>query len=114
MQDELNVKTVKLAKGKELAISLDTKLTPELIQEGTARELIRKINDYRKELKLIIKDKIKLSIHTNDKEVLQTIKKFENVIKTSVHAEKIVITSTKQAKEFKIREVGCTISITKV
>jgi len=47
LMDEVNVKNIKLGK-KEL--ELDTKLTPELIAEGTMRDLVRKIQEERKNL----------------------------------------------------------------
>lgn len=50
IEDELNVKAVDVAKvGEgEMTVKLDTKLTPELEAEGKARDLIREIQEARK------------------------------------------------------------------
>ena len=56
--EEVNVKAVK--HGQKLA--LDTKLTPELTDEGTAREIIHFVNKARKSAGLSVEDRIKLSL----------------------------------------------------
>ncbi len=48
IKEELNVKAVNLKEGSELAVSLDTTLTGELVDEGTARDLMRDIQGARK------------------------------------------------------------------
>jgi len=51
IKDELNVKEVEFVEGKgDLEVTLDTKITPELKAEGEARELIRQIQDLRREV----------------------------------------------------------------
>lgn len=68
--DELNVKKVTTAKTAPQAyrknesgsewIALDTKLTPELEEEGLVREIIRTVNALRKDAKLTLDDRIHL------------------------------------------------------
>lgn len=58
LAEELNVKEVKYEKG-EVGGTIDTKLTPQLEQEGKARDLIRQIQVLRKEAGLTLNDKIK-------------------------------------------------------
>jgi isoleucyl-tRNA synthetase len=41
----------------DLTVALDTSLTPELVREGVARELVRTINDLRKRAGLEITDR---------------------------------------------------------
>lgn len=43
-----------------LVVALDTRLTPELEREGLARELVRKVNELRKDAGLEISDRISL------------------------------------------------------
>lgn len=52
LADEVNVLKVEWAKGEEFAIDLDTVLTDELKRKGEAREVIRVIQDLRKEAKV--------------------------------------------------------------
>lgn len=63
MGDELNVKkiTYQLWEDEKLDVSLDTKLTPELQEEGEARELMRSIQQLRKEANLTLSDKTKIT-----------------------------------------------------
>ena len=89
IKEELNVKEVKLSEG-ELGVDLDTEITPELKLEGLSRELIRKLNNLRKKEGLTIQDKIILYFSTEDKEMLESFSKFEDDIKHSVQAEKVV------------------------
>ena len=49
MQEELNVKSVVVSEAQEENIKLDTNITPELRLEGMARELVRAIQEMRKE-----------------------------------------------------------------
>ena len=48
--------------GAGFVIALDTNITPELALEGQARDLVREIQDMRKEGDLHIADRIRLSI----------------------------------------------------
>ena len=66
--DEVNVKKADVKKG-ELAVELDLTLTPELIREGMAREVVRRVNGLRKEAGLTIQDRIDLRIFSDDAEV---------------------------------------------
>jgi len=58
IMDEVNVKAIKYGQDGELAVALNTELTPELQQEGLLRELIRSVNEQRKKSGLTIHDRI--------------------------------------------------------
>jgi len=69
IKDELNLKKVKIIPGKgSLQVQLETKLTPKLIAEGKARELIRKVQVLRKQAGLSLQDKIKIKAPSWPKE----------------------------------------------
>jgi isoleucyl-tRNA synthetase len=78
--DEVNVKEVKTG-GPE--ISLDTNLTPELIEEGKVRDAIRAIQEWRKEKNLTPGEKASYEVAEADKELFvkyaEEIKKVTNV-----------------------------------
>jgi isoleucyl-tRNA synthetase len=59
LADELNVKQIipQAVETGDWQISLDTNLTPELIREGLARELVRNINLLRKQAGLNLEDR---------------------------------------------------------
>lgn len=66
IKDEVNVKEVILDSAIEEEVRLDAELTPELVAEGTARDLIRFVQDMRKKADLVPKDSIVLSVETNE------------------------------------------------
>ncbi|MCB8984997.1 MAG: isoleucine--tRNA ligase [Ardenticatenaceae bacterium] len=54
-----------VASDKGVTVAVDTELTPELVQEGYARDLVRAINNMRKDAGLEISDRIELSYAAN-------------------------------------------------
>lgn len=58
LASEVNVEKVEWAKGQEFAIDLDTNLTPQLKRKGEAREVIRQIQDLRKEAKAKVDQRV--------------------------------------------------------
>lgn len=71
-------------------IALDITLTPDLLDEGYARELINKIQTYRKENNFIVTDKIKISLLKNDN-MQQMLEKYRSYICEETLATKIDI-----------------------
>ncbi|OGL66967.1 hypothetical protein A2856_00520 [Candidatus Uhrbacteria bacterium RIFCSPHIGHO2_01_FULL_63_20] len=63
LKDEVNVKAVIVNKG-DAAVEIDATLTPELVREGTSREVIRKLNAMRKEGGLTIQDRITVFVES--------------------------------------------------
>ncbi len=61
LAEELNVKGVSYEGKGEVGGTIDTKLTPELEQEGKTRDLIRQIQVLRKEAGLTLGDKVKVT-----------------------------------------------------
>lgn len=90
LKDELNIKEIIFDKslGKN-EIFLDLEITEELRSEGIARELIRAIQEMRKNAGLTPSDNVKISIETND-EGQSLVEKFANEIKKTVLAEEII------------------------
>ncbi len=61
--EETNVKKVSLEKSDEISVILNKKITPELEDEGIARELIRTIQAMRKKNNLVKEDRIKINLN---------------------------------------------------
>ncbi|MBU1327238.1 isoleucine--tRNA ligase [Patescibacteria group bacterium] len=68
--DEVNVKKVNVRKGRELTVVLDTAISTELKQEGTARDLIREIQVLRRAKKCRIDEHIALQVPKKYKKML--------------------------------------------
>ncbi|MCA9250725.1 MAG: class I tRNA ligase family protein [Phycisphaerales bacterium] len=76
----------------ETVILIDRRLSTELIQEGLARDLVRNIQNLRKDSGLNIEDRIALSIVTEDKELQAAVSAFEQYIKDETLAVELVQT----------------------
>ena len=109
---QLNVKTLEFksasAKGVELAVELDTKLTPELEAEGYAREMSRQVQAFRKKLGLEKKDKIELFI-VAEKDLTNILEKHKDFIQDRTNSLKLEVVTTgkerfKKIVEFKIKD----------
>lgn len=106
--DEVNAKSYQLSD----KVEIDTNLTPELKQEGDARELIRAIQDLRKQAGLNAKDRITLNIQTSDGGEA-VVKNFMDEIKNTVGATEINYQDA-QGTEVKAGEHSFTIELIKV
>ena len=98
--DEVNVKAVKhqvrpgMGSGTQQVspgVMLDKKITPELKREGLSREIIRVIQNARKEAGLNVDDRIAVSIETADKELQQAIGEHRNTIAAEILATKLTV-----------------------
>jgi isoleucyl-tRNA synthetase len=77
LQEEVNVRKVELrppAPGNQTEVSLDLKLTPQLKQEGLMREVIRNVQQARKQAGLEVDDRINLTLESNDPELKALLK----------------------------------------
>ena len=83
IKDEVNVKYVSFDNPLSLDVALDLAITPELREEGEVRELVRMIQDIRKENGLTINDRVVLKVES-DKKGQELVHKFkEDLIKTT-------------------------------
>jgi len=78
--EELNVKEIINDPSIESEVALDSTITPELLEEGIAREIIRLTQSLRKKSNLNPEDKIDLLVET-DERGQKLIKKFAEQIK---------------------------------
>jgi isoleucyl-tRNA synthetase len=59
--------------GKQCVVVLATELTPELVREGLARDIVRIVQDRRKELDLNYADRIDVAVVTSDQVLQQAV-----------------------------------------
>ncbi|MFN3189735.1 MAG: isoleucine--tRNA ligase [Aureliella sp.] len=62
------------SQGRQCVVVLSTDLTPELIREGYARDLVRLIQDTRKQQDLQFTDRIQIFVKTEDEDLLGAIR----------------------------------------
>jgi len=93
IKDEVNVKRIVFDENISSEVELDLDITAELKEEGMVRELIRVIQDLRKEKGLTVSDKAVLKLDTNEEG------------KSFVERNKALISSTTSLDEIKYSEV---------
>lgn len=90
IKEELNIKNIQ-ANGHSgnSGIRIDTKVTPTLKREGMMREVIRNIQNVRKQAGLDVQDRILLSISTTDPELRKAITDHQQTVADEVLAETV-------------------------
>jgi isoleucyl-tRNA synthetase len=79
--EELNVKDVLFYGGREdHTINLDINVSPELKEEGIARELIRAVQNARKNAGFNVEDRIQTSLSSESSEIANAAEKFKDMI----------------------------------
>ncbi|MBZ3934847.1 isoleucine--tRNA ligase [Methanimicrococcus blatticola] len=96
-------------------VYVDAKLTKELESEGYTREVIRRIQDMRKELNLAVDDQITAAVLIKDQHVSDLIKDMTSLIATEVRAGELILNpdaaSGDLIKEWDIEGIQMTIGI---
>ncbi|MEK7615421.1 MAG: DUF5915 domain-containing protein, partial [Patescibacteria group bacterium] len=87
IKDEVNIKSVTLEKG-DYAVVLDLTLTPELVREGTVREIIRRVNALRKNSGLTINDRVELFV-SGHAEVMKAVEEHKETLLHGTLAESL-------------------------
>ncbi|MGL4595110.1 MAG: isoleucine--tRNA ligase [Thermoguttaceae bacterium] len=86
------------AQGISCVVVLSTELTDDLIAEGKAREIVRMIQDRRKEMKLNYTDQICIGIKTMAKSILSMVETFGEYIKKETLGTEILLDSIPDAE----------------
>ncbi len=89
IQEELNIKIIEINGGATESVMLDTSITPALKQEGVVRDLIRHIQDLRKQAGLQPSDIVTIGVNTNSAGQ-DLIEQFRTEIITTTNAREIV------------------------
>jgi isoleucyl-tRNA synthetase len=109
--DETNVKQV-VHGGKSLnQLHLDTKLTPELRAEGMVRDVVRHVQQRRKEAGLRVGERIELALDTDDAELKRAIERYTAVIMAETLANKLEMKVDRSEVPVKVGEAELFIAI---
>lgn len=107
--EELNAKEVKWGK----AVAIDTKLTPALKQEGLMREVIRQVQNARKQADLQVDDRIELRLSASDEDLQKALKTHSDEIMAETLTTKLSDKVLKHTSETKVEGAKLTISLQK-
>ena len=112
IRDEVNVKEVVEDKSINEQIELDTNITPELREEGDVRELIRQIQQMRKEMKLVPEDTIAVLYQKSELSDKIIGKNGETILKEVLAKE--FVPSSENLKEVELSQGKVSIGIKKI
>ena len=76
--------------GENIVVVLDAELTPELQIEGLARDVVRQVQQARREADLVVTDRIKLWLEGSE-DLLQAVNTHESYVASQVLATEILI-----------------------
>lgn len=107
--EELNAKTVKWGK----AVEIDTKLTPVLLQEGLMREVVRAVQNARKQADLQVDDRIQLRLATDDKQLAKAINEHGDTIAAETLTTQLTDKTLAHSSTAKIDNAHLEISLEK-
>ena len=98
----------------DIAVVLDTNLTPELVEEGFVREIVSKIQTMRKEAGFEVTDRIR--VYVKDNQTIQSIMETHaGEIRSEVLAEEIVTDRLcGYEKEWNINSQKVTLAVEKL
>lgn len=126
IRDELNVKEIVLkndtdssmaGKSQTVRVELDLKITPQLKREGLMREVIRHVQQIRKQAGLEVNDRIELSVESDENELIAMLKDnhFSNMIAHETLAERFNTSKINgYSTEVKIDGISVDIKLKKV
>lgn len=113
--DELNIKEVTWLDGDEVVVSLNTTITPELKREGMVRDVVRFVQNARKEAGLNVEDHIELLLVTDDTELRQAMTEHGKTIASETLATlSDVSTDDSYITDVTVEGVKLTIKLAKV
>ncbi|MDQ5943360.1 MAG: isoleucyl-tRNA synthetase [Patescibacteria group bacterium] len=115
ISEELNVKNVVVKDAQEQRIELDINITQELKNEGLAREIIRNVQQARKDAGLDVENRIELVLNSTDSAIQNAIKQCSDLIEKEVLATSMKLDSAfyEFQKEVEVESHKLTISIKK-
>ncbi|MFH1751787.1 MAG: isoleucine--tRNA ligase [archaeon] len=83
---QVNCKEVTLVEGKELVVEVDSTMTLELEMEGFSRELVRYVQDSRKEARLQKEDKITGVLESSSEKIIKAFEKYKEEIQEKTNS----------------------------
>ncbi len=103
---------LKVLNQDSLTVALDSELTDELIQEGIVRDMVRSVQNLRKEKGLEVTDRIKLFIHGSDG-LKQAVENFKEHLISEILAVSWEWNKKEDSQEVQCGEEKCFISLVK-
>ncbi|MFB6222691.1 MAG: isoleucine--tRNA ligase [Haloarcula sp.] len=95
-------------------VYVDTALTEDIESEGYAREVIRRVQEMRKDLELDIEERIALDLAIDDERVDSLVRNHEDLIKEEVRADELAAVEDGHRKTWEVEGTEMEIAIVPV
>jgi len=95
----------------EGVVYVDTTLTEDIESEGYAREVIRRVQEMRKELELDMEEPIRLEYDVRDDRIADLVSEHEDLVADEVRAEEVGAVSDAHRKTWAVEEIEVEIAI---
>ncbi|MCW5924747.1 MAG: class I tRNA ligase family protein [Saprospiraceae bacterium] len=103
----------KVATDGDLTVALDVTLTPELLAEGTARDLVNRIQNIRKDKDFNVTDRVTVTLEKHAA-ILDAVERFRDYIKAEVLATDLVLADKVDGEKVELEDgvaVGIEVSV---
>ena len=99
---------------KGLLVALDVTLTPELEREGLARDVVRHIQQMRKEADFDLLDRVEVSYETKDEMLAQVFVEHADAIRSETLCDKLFPGHCETSKEIKLSGRDLRLAVQKI
>jgi isoleucyl-tRNA synthetase len=110
--ERLEKENLKVINEGSLTVALDPRLTEELVDEGIVRDLVRGVQNLRKEMGLEVTDRIDLSVHGSEA-LKKAVERFQEHLKAETLAVSWSWRKSDAPKEIECGEETCSVSVSK-
>jgi isoleucyl-tRNA synthetase len=90
---------------------VDTTLTEDIESEGYAREVIRRVQEMRKDLELDIEERIRVELDIDDERIADLVASHEDLIAEEVRADEFGSVEDGHRKEWEVEGIDVTIAV---
>ena len=97
-----------------LTVALDPTLTPELVEEGLAREFVNRVQNLRKESGLNVSDRIRIRFHAEDAGVAAALARHDATIRGETLADVVEAAASAVGETTDLNGHACSIAIVAV
>ncbi len=113
LKDELNVKEIIVVEKLDSDIALDTTLTPELKEEGIMREIIRAVQDARKDAGLTTGDRaiLEITLKTQEFDVAALVQKHKSMLQKTAQISEVKFIEGVIGKDLAIEGATLTLRV---